>query len=245
MEAILKSAGAQTKVRIVLDHIAELFDRGELQPGSKMPSERKLATELKVSRNVVREAMVALQIAGKVEIRTGAGTFVSESQHSEDSEATKLSAGLEIADTLELRMSLEIAASALACLRARESDLLRMRSAITAMYKYAEDEEYEALLDSSMDLHVAVASAAHSAPLTQSLRHITEAVRGGEWILAENYTAQIAEKSLALHCQLVEAIAQRDIEAAVKAAVAHYENYPVIEGNFLTTPEDAAEHAGE
>jgi len=60
----------------VAEHLAELITTDELIVGQQLPPERKLAKKLQVSRNVVREAFLALEIAGYVEIRVGVGTFV-------------------------------------------------------------------------------------------------------------------------------------------------------------------------
>lgn len=60
----------------VADQIGALIRRGEFAPGARLPPERDLARSLGVSRPVVREAMVALEIAGLVEVRTGSGIYV-------------------------------------------------------------------------------------------------------------------------------------------------------------------------
>ena len=49
---------------------------GDFATGERLPPERYLARRLGVSLLVVREAMVALEIAGLVEVRTGSGTYV-------------------------------------------------------------------------------------------------------------------------------------------------------------------------
>lgn len=231
MDSLRKNAGLQPKVRIVLDHIGQLLDLGELEPGSRLPSERTLAQDLNVSRNVVREAIMAMQIAGKVEVRSGEGTFVLDPTGAGGSSNDAMATSLDIADDLELRMSLEISSSSLACLKARPSDLLRLRAALEAMAEYAEDRDYEAFLDASMDLHVAIGAASHTHALRDMQQQVTEKTRGDEWVLAQRYTPEIASKSLKLHAAMVEAIENRDIEAAVRAAVAHYDDYPVIEAN--------------
>jgi DNA-binding FadR family transcriptional regulator len=60
----------------VAQQIAELVRSGELPAGNRLPAERDLAKRLGVSRPTVREAMIALEIAGLVEVRTGLGIFV-------------------------------------------------------------------------------------------------------------------------------------------------------------------------
>ena len=60
----------------VADQLGELIRGGAFATGERLPPERDLARRLGVSRPVVREAMVALEIAGLVEVRTGSGTYV-------------------------------------------------------------------------------------------------------------------------------------------------------------------------
>ncbi len=49
---------------------------GEFKPGERLPAERELAAVYKVSRPTVREAVIALEIEGLVEVRVGSGVYV-------------------------------------------------------------------------------------------------------------------------------------------------------------------------
>ena len=60
----------------VAAQIGALIAAGEFKSGDRLPSERELARQLGVSRPVLREALVTLEIAGSVEVRGGAGCFV-------------------------------------------------------------------------------------------------------------------------------------------------------------------------
>lgn len=60
------------------DLLKEYILRRDLGPGDKLPAEHELAAELGASRNVVREALRALQALGIVEIKHGLGAFVRE-----------------------------------------------------------------------------------------------------------------------------------------------------------------------
>jgi DNA-binding FadR family transcriptional regulator len=60
----------------VAAQIGLLIAAGEFKPGDRLPSERELARKLGVSRPVLREALVTLEIAGAVEVRGGSGCFV-------------------------------------------------------------------------------------------------------------------------------------------------------------------------
>ena len=57
--------------------LSDLIAAGEFNPGQRLPSERELAQLLGVSRPSVREALIALDIEGKVEVRVGTGVFVA------------------------------------------------------------------------------------------------------------------------------------------------------------------------
>ena len=54
------------------------IESGEFSVGARLPAERELAQQLKVSRPSVREALIALEVEGLVEVKTGAGVFVCE-----------------------------------------------------------------------------------------------------------------------------------------------------------------------
>ena len=60
----------------IANQIADLVRRGEFAAGEQLPAERDLAKQLAVSRNVVREALVALELSKIVEVRVGVGAFV-------------------------------------------------------------------------------------------------------------------------------------------------------------------------
>src|SRR5215468_10075973 len=72
----LQVVEAQRLYRHVAEQIGGLIQAGEFRVGDRLPPERELAKQLGVSRPVVREALIALEIAGIVDVRGGAGTFV-------------------------------------------------------------------------------------------------------------------------------------------------------------------------
>jgi len=63
--------------RQIAEQLSALIASGEFAEGARLPSERELAAQLGVSRPSVREALIALEVAGKVDVRVGAGIFVS------------------------------------------------------------------------------------------------------------------------------------------------------------------------
>ncbi len=71
---------AQRLYQHVAEQIGGLIQAGEFRVGTRLPAERELAKQLGVSRPVVREAMIALEIAGLVDVRGGAGAFVKRAR---------------------------------------------------------------------------------------------------------------------------------------------------------------------
>ncbi len=58
--------------------ILALVSEGEFSPGQRLPSERALAERFDVSRTALREAIIALELQGAVEVRVGSGIYLSQ-----------------------------------------------------------------------------------------------------------------------------------------------------------------------
>lgn len=64
--------------RQIADQLRQLIERREFPVGCRLPAERELAEKLGVSRPSVREALIALEVEGRVRIRMGSGVYVIE-----------------------------------------------------------------------------------------------------------------------------------------------------------------------
>jgi DNA-binding FadR family transcriptional regulator len=73
---LLKAAETRRLHRQIADHLRELIDQGEYPIGGRLPSERELADRLCVSRPSVREALIVLELEGRVRINGGSGIYV-------------------------------------------------------------------------------------------------------------------------------------------------------------------------
>jgi DNA-binding FadR family transcriptional regulator len=60
----------------IADQIRSLIAAGEFPPGSRLPAERELAKRFGVSRPSLREALIALEVEGHVDVRPGSGIMV-------------------------------------------------------------------------------------------------------------------------------------------------------------------------
>ena len=70
----------QDLARSLLEELAS----GRYPVGARLPAERELAATYNVSRPTVREAMIALEVQGLVEVRVGSGAYVRRLPGKED-----------------------------------------------------------------------------------------------------------------------------------------------------------------
>ena len=78
---LLKSVRSQRRFEQIAEQISKLIKKGKIKSGERLPPERELAKQLEVSRPTVREAMIALEISGMVEVRVGSGIYVLNTSH--------------------------------------------------------------------------------------------------------------------------------------------------------------------
>ena len=72
----IQTVEPQRLYRQIAEQLRQLMASGEFAVGSRLPAERDLATQLGVSRPSVREALIALEVEGLIEVRTGSGIYV-------------------------------------------------------------------------------------------------------------------------------------------------------------------------
>ncbi len=115
----------------VADQIRDLIEGGEFQPGTRLPAERELAQKLGVSRPSLREALIALEIDGSVEIRMGSGVYVLPEQASQPTRTKSL--GESPSELMQARSTLEGATILLAASRIDAAALSALRSNLDEM----------------------------------------------------------------------------------------------------------------
>src|SRR3954470_19599760 len=100
--------------------LAKSIADGEYAVGDRLPSERELAQNFKISRPTVREAIIALELDGLVEVRVGSGVYVMSRQPPGGREGAKDIGPFEL---LEARHAIEGEAAALAAERIDDEQL--------------------------------------------------------------------------------------------------------------------------
>ena len=130
MSEALRPVETRRLYQQIADRVRELIQLGQYPVGSRLPPERDLATQLGVSRPSLREALIALEIEGSVEIRMGSGIYVCAQPRRT---GVVLSMGESPVELMQARSALEGAVVALACVHATPAGLARVRDSIDAM----------------------------------------------------------------------------------------------------------------
>ncbi len=114
----------------IADKIRAMIRSGEFPLTACLPGERELAKQLQVSRNVVREAILALEVAGFVATRHGVGTIVVTA----DPQAQiSIEAGISPSHTMAVRRCIDPEVAAIAALSATADDIRRLKEAVAAI----------------------------------------------------------------------------------------------------------------
>jgi len=122
--------------RQIADQLRVLIESGEFPAGARLPPERDLAVQLGVSRPSVREALIALEVEGRVEVRMGSGIYVRAADPSARNAAVSHEAESPL-ETIRARQLIESELAAYAALHMRRAQVAGLREAIAVMEQEA------------------------------------------------------------------------------------------------------------
>ncbi len=202
--------------------VEALIVDGTLKAGDRLPSERDLTEQLKVSKTVIREAVRSLVAKGLIDVRVGSGMYVRAVGSDMMKEPMSLllrSNVLKPDDVFEVREALEVTIAGLAAERATEDDLKAMEENIKALKSTRLSAADYAELD--VGFHRLVVKAAGNplfAFLLNSLNDVMIEVRLRAFSIGEGKTVANA---LQEHLQVFEQIKARDAEGARAAMQKH------------------------
>lgn len=196
----------------VVDRVLEVVETRRIQPGQALPTERELAEELGVSRNVLRQAFGVLEERGIVVSRRGSGRYLREVAGTARGASSWDLEVASIADILEARIILEGHVAALACQRRTMSEA-RHLIALAAKLSSWED---------NLEFHTAIAAASHNFALERLCRQ--QAELQGELHPRDHYDdADELDRMRAEHHEIAMAIAGRDETTARQLVQQHLE----------------------
>src|SRR5437870_11368720 len=157
--------------RQIADQIRTLIRSGEFSAGSRLPPERDLARQLGVSRPSVREALIALEVEGLVEVRIGSGIYVLNALRNGDGhpEHQALAGPFEL---LRARWVVEGECAALAAKSAKRAQVAAIEEALELMQKEMTTEKQP--LNADRLFHLRIAEATGNSALVHVVKMLWE-----------------------------------------------------------------------
>jgi DNA-binding FadR family transcriptional regulator len=218
----IQSLEPQRLYRQIAEQLRKLMSHGEFKPGERLPAERDLAKQLGVSRPSVREALIALEVEGWVEVRTGAGVFVLE--RAKQPIVTRKEVPADEWGPLELiraRRVIEGEIAALAAAQAKRKHLQAIKSALELMQE--DTDRGVAPVEGDRAFHTAIAEAAGNAVLVDMVRTFWAARRGPLFERLGDYFENVPSWRTAIgeHETIAEAIRAKEPDAARDAMHLH------------------------
>lgn len=224
--------------QVIADRVRHLIAEQGLVAGARLPAERELAQQLGVSRPSVREALIALEIEGWVEIRGGSGVYVCD-KPGDGGETPSL--GESPAELMQARLVLESAVVTLAAARATKEGLQRVEKALAAMRE--QHAQGFKPVEADRRFHISIAEMTGNAVLVELVgklfdgRHSPLSARMSSE--AES-SPQIWRVALDEHEAIYRALEARSPQAAVAALGGHLQ---ASQGRWVSQSAEAAERA--
>lgn len=209
------------RFRSLADEIAGRIYRGEYKIDARLPAERVLAEEFDVSRPTVREALIALELSGLVEVRRGSGVYVNRTE-SRPILVNLFDRGVSPFELIDARRLIECENVAEAARIITDRELLGLEQAIQNMKDSFTDIEQHETYD--REFHILIAKASRNTLLTAVIGVLWSLHSGGK-IWTQLHTLIPREKlhgdRLDEHLAIYQALKRHDPDDAREAMDVH------------------------
>lgn len=162
--------------------IAQQIRDGALASGAQLPAERDLARQFQVSRTTVREAMIALETMGLIDVRTGDGTYVKPPAATPEPARVSWEStgdpGPSPIEQFRVRLVIECAAAADAAAKITPAELAKLKRALDAM---AVDIDGPAAEAERFAFHDGIATASRNSIIIRLVRELWTLRAGEMW----------------------------------------------------------------
>lgn len=235
----IQSVSTQRLYRQIADQLAELIRRGEFKPGDRLPSERDLSQQFGVSRASVREALIALEIDGLIDVRVGLGVFVNAAPAARSQSAALAEPGPF--EVLAARGIVEGETAALAAREGSAEDHARIRQTLEQMAD--EMRATGGALHADELFHLRIAEASGNGALVHLVRQLWAFRYSAMFRKLDEHFDTRARHAQAIdeHRRIVEAIERRDADTARAALAAHLQSVrAALERELAEAPAGAA-----
>ena len=205
--------------RQIADQIRTLIGKGEVAPGARLPAERDLARQLGVSRPSLREALIALEVEGLLDVRVGSGIYVS--QPGERAHGVEIAGASGPFEVIRARWMIEGECAALAAKHGTAGQLRAISKAHANLR--AEAKRHHNPLDADRAFHMRIVEATGNSALELVVQTLWDQRVGPLYRALETkheYPA-MAEETTDEHATVLAAILARK-PAAARAAMRHH-----------------------
>jgi DNA-binding FadR family transcriptional regulator len=214
---------SQTENRLyqqVADQIARLIEAGRFSVGTRLPPERDLATRFGVSRPTVREALVALEIAGLIEVRVSSGAYVCPRKSAAAS--SPVEAGPSAFEVIKARRLLEPAVAAEAALSRTKAELTELAKAMELFERHRRGTHWE-MLEADRVFHLCIARATHNERIIGVVESFWRDMFSPIFAILSSRTRLAEKKLLTIHDHrtIFHCIERRDAAGAEAAMLSH------------------------
>lgn len=159
---------------IIINQIKNLIASGQLKPGEKLPSERKLSERLSVSRSAVRDAIKKLEFYGVLKTHPQSGTIVAgmgtTALQGLISDILNVD-GSDFKSLVETRVILEVNSARLAAERRTDENILKIEEALDKYY--GKLKKGQPTVEEDLMFHLEIAEASHNSVLKSLMMVIT------------------------------------------------------------------------
>ncbi|RDY26475.1 FadR family transcriptional regulator [Romboutsia weinsteinii] len=203
---------------IASEKIIKLIIDNDWNVGDKLPNEYELAEQLNVGRSTIREAIKSLTSRNILEIRRGAGTFISQKCGISDDPLglTFVKDKYKLAlDLLEIRFMIEPQIASIAALKATKEDIDHMTTLCNEVEELILKNEPH--MDKDIEFHRAIASSSQNIVTTNLVPIINSSIA----IFMDITNMQLRQETIDTHREILNAIIDRDANAAHDAMLLH------------------------
>ncbi len=218
----VKHKGSKTRLGVttgnVVSQLRNMILDGQYSHEERLPAERNLAEEFKVSRGTIRTVLQILEEQNLVTRKVGSGTYVTHRELSNQHDISSITSPLEM---VEVRIAIEPQMVRLAITNASHRDLEELRMALRQCEECGGDAEKFARADTAF--HMALAHCSKNKLIYWVYERISEVRRYSQWRMmkAKLLTPDRIDYYNNQHRALYEAIASRDANEAVSIIKKH------------------------
>jgi DNA-binding FadR family transcriptional regulator len=179
LEAGFEPVATRRTFEEAVEQIADKVRSGELSVDDRLPSERELAQQMRISRPTLRETVKVLAEAGVLDVRRGqaGGIFVRSELVPRELLRTRFEVRVgEVAGVLEARRMLEPRVAQLAAVHAGDDDFLAMQRVIARQRELAAASDFlrneDLFLQLDLKFHLVIARATRNSTIVQLMRQL-------------------------------------------------------------------------